>query len=132
MIAPPATLRLSAQERAWLLWIRQKTGALTYALPCRWALALSLAEPSPPPSHALPGGELEISWATLGGRYAPIYWACVVERHGTDAPQALRAHLYRGIGALRSDRRIASPAGLLRTALEGRRALWTGAPRPAG
>ncbi len=112
MIAPPTTLRLSAEERTWLLWIRTKTRLPTFAAPCRWALALSLAVPSDPPTHQLPGDGLEITWATLGGRYAPLYWACIVERHGDAAPQALRAHLHRGIGLLRGERGL-SPAGLL-------------------
>ena len=113
MIVPPSTLRLSAEERTWLLWIRTKTHLTTFAAPCRWALALSLAVPTDPPAHQLPGDGLEIAWSTLGGRYAELWWACVVERHGEAAPQALRAHLHRGIGLLRSDRRITSPAGLL-------------------
>lgn len=111
MISPPASLRLSDQERTWLLWIRTRTGATTHAVPCRWALALSLAIPSAPPAHQLPSDGLEIAWSTLGGRYAPIYWACLVERHGAEAPRALRAHLHRGIGLLRGERHL-SPSRL--------------------
>ncbi len=113
MIAPPTTLRLSAEERSRLLWVRTRTGLTTFAAPCRWALALSLRTPSDPPAHQLPGDGLEIAWATLGGRYAELWWACLVERHGEAAPQALRAHLHRGIGLLRGERGL-SPAGLLR------------------
>jgi DNA sulfur modification protein DndE len=113
VIAPPATLRLSAEERSRLLWVRTRTGLTTYAAACRWALALSLAVASDPPAQQLPGDGLEIAWATLGGRYGELWWACVVERHGEAAPQALRAHLHRGIGILRGERSL-SPAGLLR------------------
>ena len=113
MIVPPSTLRLSAEERSRLLWVRTRTGLPTFAAPCRWALALSLRTPSDPPAHQLPGDGLEIAWSTLGGRYAEVWWACVVERHGEAAPQALRAHLHRGIGLLRGERSL-SPAGLLR------------------
>ncbi len=108
-----AALRLSAEERSRLLWVRTRTGLTTYAAACRWALALSLAVASDPPAHTLPGDGLEIAWSTLGGRYAEVWWACVVERHGEAAPQALRAHLCRGIGLLRGERGL-SPAGLLR------------------
>lgn len=109
---PHTTLRLSAEEKSRLLWVRTRTGLTTYAAACRWALALSLRAPTDPPAHTLPGDGLEIAWATLGGRYAEVWWACVVERHGADAPRMLRAHLHRGIGLLRGERGL-SPAGLL-------------------
>jgi len=116
VIAPPSTLRLSAQERAWLTWLKTRTGARSYAPLLRFALVLSLAEPRAPHPQALPADGLEVDWATLGGQHGEIYWACVVEcttRHGLpaeEAPRQLRAHLYRGIGLLRSDRRVGDAA----------------------
>lgn len=111
-MTPPSAIRLSVEERSRLLWVRTRTGLPTFAAPCRWALALSLAVPSDPPTHQLPGDGLEIARSTLGGRYAELWWACVVERHGDAAPQALLAHLHRGIGLLRGERDL-SPARLL-------------------
>ena len=60
MITPPMTLRLSAQERAWLVWLKGKTGVATANVLLRFALALSLREPSPPGVQPLPTDGLEI------------------------------------------------------------------------
>lgn len=123
MIAPPNTLRLSAQERAWLVWLKGKTGCTTFATVLRFALALSLREPSPPGVQPLPTDGLEIDWLTLGGQYREIYWALVLERtrqHGLPADDAraqLRAHLHRGLGALRVT--VHDRAGLLRAVMRG-------------
>lgn len=123
MITPPNTLRLSAQERAWLVWLKGKTGVATANVLLRFALALSLREPSPPGVQPLPTDGLEIDWLTLGGQYREIYWALVVERtrqHGLPADDAraqLRAHLHRGLGALRVT--IHNRTDLLRSVLQG-------------
>lgn len=82
MITPPSTLRLSAEERSWLLWVRTRTGLTTYAVPCRWALGLSLRAPTDPPAQQFPGDGLEIAWSTLGVAPAELWWACVVARYG--------------------------------------------------
>lgn len=123
MITPPMTLRLSAQERAWLVWLKGKTGVATANVLLRFALALSLREASPPGVQPLPTDGLEIDWLTLGGQYREIYWALVLERtrqHGLPADDAraqLRAHLHRGLGALRVT--IHDRAGLLRAVMRG-------------
>ena len=123
----PSTVRLSAAERGQLLMLKRRTGALTWAVLCRFALTASLAERDAVHPYPLPSDGLEIEWTTLGGRHHELYWAALVERMRRDgveldestAVQHLRAHLHRGIGLLVTDRRVQNQAGLLRTVLGG-------------
>lgn len=125
MIAGP-TIRLTETQRNSLATLKRRTGLAHWNTLCRWALALSLSEPSRP---ADPGeGELsnvELAWPTLGGTHAPIYLAMLRQRMAEDGidprdPAAVaaeaRRHLGRGIGALVG--RVRSLADLLRLSAE--------------
>lgn len=116
------TIRLTEAQRNSLVTLKRRTGLTHWNTLCRWALALSLSEPSRP---ADPGeGELssvELAWATLGGTHAPVYLAMLHQRMAEDGidprdPTAVateaRRHLARGIGALVG--RVRSLADLLR------------------
>jgi DNA sulfur modification protein DndE len=103
------TIHLSATDKTRLVQLRRRTGIDTWAVACRWALARSLAAPRSPQILPPAGGGPSIDWETLGGRYAPIYWALAVERgrrDGIDVADAaqvvalLRAHVQRGLSLL--------------------------------
>lgn len=102
-------IRLSQQAKDQLIKLKRVTGIEHWNVLCRWALCLSLAEQSVPPTAKIPAdSNVEMSWKVFGGRYADLYIALVKERCvrdglGTDpdtVAQQFRLHLHRGISYL--------------------------------
>jgi DNA sulfur modification protein DndE len=111
MKAPADTIRITKQGRDQLIKLRRITGIEHWNTLCRWALCVSLREPTAPlPATGPTEGGVEIQWKTLAGGHADIYAALIHQRivddgFGTDeegAGKALRAHLHRGLGYLAS------------------------------
>ncbi len=102
-------IRLSQQAKDQLVKLKRVTGIEHWNVLCRWALCVSLAEPSvPPAAKILADSNVEMSWKVFGGRYAELYMAllkerCVRDGLGTDPEilaQQFRLHLHRGISYL--------------------------------
>lgn len=108
-------IRLSQQGKDQLIKLKRVTGIEHWNVLCRWALCVSLAETSVPPSKKIPAdSNVEMSWKVFGGRYAEVYLAllkerCVRDGFGTDADtlsQQLRLHMHRGISYLAADKSL--------------------------
>lgn len=102
-------IRLSQQAKDQLIKLKRVTGIEHWNVLCRWALCVSLAEPSVPPEAKIPAdSNVEMTWKVFGGRYADLYMALVTERclrDGFDTDpetlaQQFRLHLHRGISYL--------------------------------
>jgi|SRR5262249_8735465 len=121
------TVRISAQGREQLSRLKRYTGVEHWNTLCRWALCVSLTEPTHPPEIKQKGeAAIEMSWKTFGGAYAEIYWALLEDRCRRDGmtpnPERLAEqfslHLHRGLGYLAANRRLRSVSDLISLALK--------------
>lgn len=120
------TVRLSQRGKEQLTRVKRDTGIKNWNVLSRWALCLSLAEPTVPSPATIPtDSSVEMSWKVFGGLDAEVFRALVLQRctHdglGTDpetVAQQFRLHLHRGIGYLFGDPALKSLPGLIRRAL---------------
>lgn len=95
---------------------------------CRWALCLSLRQPTPPAPLEVPAdSNVEMSWAVFGGEAQELYLALVKERCERDGlgggdevvARQFRLHLHRGISYLATPHLVRSVADLVRLAVAG-------------
>jgi DNA sulfur modification protein DndE len=117
MKPPVETIRISKQGRDHLIKIRRQTGIENWNIICRWALCVSLREPTPPaiPREKLDGG-VEMTWKVFAGEEADLYSALVALRVGKDgfssltdgAGKCVRAHINRGLSFLASGKETKS------------------------
>ncbi|WP_133489748.1 DNA sulfur modification protein DndE [Aliiroseovarius marinus] len=115
------TVRIDDQGREQLIRLKRHTGIETWNVLCRWALCVSLAEPTKPPARQFKGEPaVEIAWRVFGGVHHELYLALIKQRclqdglgldHATVHDQ-FRLHLHRGLGYLASDRNVRSIGGL--------------------
>ena len=119
------TVRVSQRAKEQLLRAKRDTGIKNWNVLCRWALCLSLAEPTPPaPAKIVTDSSVEMKWETFGGEHAAIYRALLVQRCIDDdlatddetLAEQLKLHLHRGIGYLFGDQRLKSLTGLVSAA----------------
>lgn len=102
-------IKLSQREKDRLVRLKARTGITGWNVLCRWALCVSLADPSVPFGPDVPSdSNVEISWATFCGDYQEIYDAIFLQRCKTDGiedspaeiAKYFRLHLQRGINTL--------------------------------
>ena len=120
-------VRLSNQARDQLIRLKTRTGIQNWNVLCRWALCVSLREPTPPSPIDVPAdSNVEMSWHTFGGEQHELYLALVIERCqrdglGTDADvvaRQFRLHLHRGISYLATPGAVRSVADLVKLSFE--------------
>jgi DNA sulfur modification protein DndE len=120
------TIRLSQRAKDQLTRVKRDTGIKNWNVLSRWALCLSLAEPSAPAPARIPAdSSVEMSWKVFGGHDADLYMALIIQRcvhdeMGTEpevVAEQFRLHLHRGIGYLFGSPALKSLDGLLRTSL---------------
>lgn len=121
-------VRLSNQARDQLIRLKTRTGIANWNVLCRWALCVSLREPTPPSPIEVPAdSNIEMSWHTFGGEQHELYLALVKERCERDGLgtsddvviRQLRLHLHRGIAYLATPGAVRSIADLVKLAAEG-------------
>ena len=102
-------IRLSSQARDQLIRLKSKTGLGNWNVICRWALNVSINEPTVPTPVDIPAdSNVEMSWQVFAGEYGELYWALIKARcirDGLDADdenltRQFRLHLHRGIAYL--------------------------------
>ena len=103
----PNSVRVNQQAKDQLIKLKRITGIKQWNVLCRWALCVSLADPSPPLVRSVRGdSNVEMSWKTFAG---PLDAALValLTRRMTESDEGLEsladvlaAHLHRGIGQL--------------------------------
>ncbi len=119
--------RLSEQARLQLIRLKSKTGISQWNVLCRWALALSLKEPSPPTPIEIPSdSNVEMTWQVFGGENSELYWALIKARCFSDGmdtddntiARQFRLHLHRGIGYLATPGKVKNLGDLIGLAVE--------------
>jgi DNA sulfur modification protein DndE len=115
-------IRLSSQAKEQLIRLKTRTGIPQWNILCRWALCLSLKEPTPPTPIEIPAdSNVEMSWLVFGGECHELYLALVKQRCTQDGldiePETLnrqfRLHLHRGISYLATPNKIRSITDLV-------------------
>ncbi|WP_055699753.1 DNA sulfur modification protein DndE [Streptomyces silaceus] len=103
------TIRLSQAAKDQLAWLKRHTGLTQWNELCRWALALSLRDPSTPLVRDIStDSNVEIAWKTFAGPHGDVYLALLKQRCAMDGAEptetavskTLMVHLHRGIGYL--------------------------------
>lgn len=111
MKPPVETVRISKQGRDQLIKVRRQTGIENWNILCRWALCLSLREPTPPPvPRQKYDGGVEMTWKVFSGDDGEFLSAIVHMRASVDGfdqetegpATCLKAHLHRGLSYLAS------------------------------
>lgn len=99
-------IRLSEKQKQQLIILKRKTGIENWNVLCRWALCMSLADPTVPPKEDIPSdSNVEMTWKTFAGEYADVYHSILIEafQHYTFKNDKMtlldffKLHLNRGI-----------------------------------
>ncbi|MEU5854558.1 DNA sulfur modification protein DndE [Nocardiopsis dassonvillei] len=118
------TVRLSQTAKDQLSRLKRTTGIKHWNILCRWALATSLDDESPPlVREVTTDSNVEMTWKTFSGQYADIYLAVLKLRCIQDGKepteenlgQTLTVHIHRGIGYLAGRRDLKSITDLVNT-----------------
>jgi DNA sulfur modification protein DndE len=116
------TVRLSQPARDRLVWLKRTTGITQWNILCRWALALSLKDPSTPlVKDIVTDSNVEMTWRTFAGQYGDIYLALLKQRCVADGEEltdenvskTLTVHVHRGIGYLGAQKELTTIEGLI-------------------
>jgi DNA sulfur modification protein DndE len=109
------TVRLSQRGKEQLIKLKRVTGIKQWNVLCRWALCVSLADPTPPLVRDITtDSNVEMTWRTFAGSHGDVFLALLKRRCGQDAGyvndaevgRTLTVHLHRGIGVLAGDPRL--------------------------
>ncbi|UBU12549.1 DNA sulfur modification protein DndE [Nonomuraea gerenzanensis] len=120
------TIRLSQPAKDQLIKLKRITGIKHWNVLCRWALAISLQDETPPlVRDIVTDSNIEMSWRTFAGPYGDIYMALIKFRCLRDGSEptedaclkTLVTHLHRGIGYLAGRRDLSSVDDLIKVAL---------------
>ncbi|MYV94328.1 DNA sulfur modification protein DndE [Streptomyces sp. SID1034] len=121
---PVDNVRLSQPAKDRLIYLKRTTGIAQWNVLCRWALLLSLKDPSTPlVKDIVTDSNVEMNWKTFAGQHGDIYLALLKQRcvaigeQPTDENIALllTVHLHRGIGYLGADKNMATIEGMVGT-----------------
>ncbi|MFB6692995.1 DNA sulfur modification protein DndE [Streptomyces virginiae] len=115
-------VRLSQPAKDRLVWLKRTSGITQWNVLCRWALALSLKDPSTPlVKEIVTDSNVEMSWRTFAGQHGDVYLALLKQRCVADGEEptdenvakTLTVHLHRGIGYLGGHKEMATIDGLV-------------------
>ncbi|KKL02483.1 DNA sulfur modification protein DndE [Rheinheimera mesophila] len=100
-------IRLSEKQKQQLVVLKRKTGIENWNVLCRWALCLSLADPTEPPKEDIPSdSNVEMSSKVLFGEMQGVYSSILIQylKSSTydSAYSLLKSHISRGIHLLSS------------------------------
>ncbi|WJV47124.1 DNA sulfur modification protein DndE [Streptomyces flavofungini] len=118
------SVRLSQPAKDRLSWLKRTTGIPNWNVLCRWALVMSLKDPSTPlVKDIVTDSTVEMSWKTFAGQYGDVYLALLKQRCIADGEEptdenvakTLTIHLHRGIGHLGGQKEFQSLEGLVGT-----------------
>ncbi|TDD89530.1 DNA sulfur modification protein DndE [Actinomadura darangshiensis] len=115
-------VRLSQPAKDQLIKLKRITGIKNWNTLCRWALTLSLHDPSPPLVRDInTDSNVEMSWKTFAGKYSDIYLVLLKQRCLADGQEpteenlfhTLTIHIHRGIGHLAGRQGLKSISDLI-------------------
>ena len=104
-------IKVSEKAKLQLITLKKRTGIQNWNTLCRWALALSLKEKSPPPDEIINAdSNVEMTWKTFTGGKENLYLNLLILRaqkdgvsiNKTELNKYFKLHLHRGISYLNS------------------------------
>ncbi|MFE6981117.1 DNA sulfur modification protein DndE [Streptomyces griseus] len=119
---PHDNIRLATPSKDRLGRLKRTTGIAQWNVLCRWALSLSLADPSTPlVKDIVTDSNVEMTWKTFAGPHGDLYLALLKQRCVADGldptdenvSKTLTIHLARGIGYLGAHKEMTTIAGLI-------------------
>jgi DNA sulfur modification protein DndE len=119
---PVDHVRLSQPAKDRLVYLKRTTGVTQWNVLCRWALLLSLRDPSTPlVKDIVTDSNVEMSWRTFAGQYGDLYLALLKQRcvaignepNDENIQRVLTIHVHRGIGYLGADKQMATIEGMV-------------------
>ncbi|MDT0266554.1 DNA sulfur modification protein DndE [Streptomyces sp. DSM 44915] len=119
------TIRLSQTARDQLVRLKRTTGIKHWNVLCRWALVVSLRDPSTPlVKEITTDSNVEMDWSTFAGAQSHIYLVLLKQRCASDGlplddkslGRTLIVHLHRGIGYLAGNKDVRTIRELVATA----------------
>lgn len=117
-------VRLSQPAKDRLVRLKRTTGITQWNVLCRWALALSLNDPSTPlVKDVTTDSNVDMTWKTFAGQHRDIYLALLKKRCVDDGNEptdenvtkTLTIHLHRGIGYLGGQKELTTVEGMVRS-----------------
>ena len=102
-------VRISEKAKIQLITLKRRTGIQNWNVLCRWAICLSLREPTPPPfENIIADSSVEMTWRTFTGGLENLYMALLISNAKKDGISLEKAelnnyfklHLHRGISYL--------------------------------
>jgi DNA sulfur modification protein DndE len=115
-------VRVSQQGKEQLIKLKRLTGIKQWNTLCRWALCMSLRDPTQPlVRDVVTDSNVEMSWRTFAGSFGEVYTALLRQRCHADGLElnddnlalTFNAHLHRGLGFLAGDSVLRSPESLV-------------------
>ncbi|MEW2287085.1 DNA sulfur modification protein DndE [Streptomyces sp. NPDC001356] len=119
---PVDNVRLSQPAKDRLIYLKRTTGITQWNVLCRWALLLSLKDPSTPlVKDIVTDSNVEMTWKTFAGQHGDVYLALLKQRCAAigqevsdeNVARMLTVHLHRGIGYLGADKAMATIEGMI-------------------
>lgn len=111
-------IRLSEKQKQQLIILKRKTGIENWNVLCRWALCMSLADPTVPPKEDIPSdSNVEMTWKTFAGEYSELYRILLIKAYlelpkGSEQKYEFLAffkiHLSRGISYLSKNNKFST------------------------
>ena len=104
-------IRLSEKQKQQLINLKRKTGIENWNVLCRWALCMSLADPTVPPKEDIPSdSNVEMTWKTFAGEKYLILYSLLIQRLKLDDTpcihEGLKLHLNRGLSFMSKNHKI--------------------------
>jgi DNA sulfur modification protein DndE len=99
-------IRLSEKQKQQLIILKRKTGIENWNVLCRWALCMSLADPTVPPKEDIPSdSNIEMTWRTLCGEYDQTYKAIILfyknnSKQNMSLIELIKIHISRGLNLI--------------------------------
>lgn len=99
-------LRLSQRAKEQLIQLKRQTGITQWNVLCRWALCVSLADPTPIGDFDdAADSNVEMRWEVFAGEYEKVYLGLIIERcrdekllcQGKNLARFVRQHIHRGV-----------------------------------
>jgi len=132
MKPPVEHIRLNKKARDQLVRIRRSTGIEQWNILCRWALCLSLRDPTcPPAGEGDKSASVEMAWRVFAGDLSDVLAALLLQwkvrcmKDELDDGELVRRHLLRGLALLDS----MNPTSVFELVQATDLQMLTGAPR---
>lgn len=116
-------IRISQRAKEQLIQLKRQTGITQWNVLCRWALCLSLADPTPIGDFDdAADSNVEMRWEVFAGEYEKVFLGLIIERIYVECldcgkkniTKFIRQHIHRGVNCFVSFKKDESICSLFR------------------